>query len=125
MMRVLIVEDDVDALELIQAWSEEQGWDVRTARTGQAAVGIGKGFKPDLLITDYFLDDDVNGLSVIEQLREEDSNLRVVLITGSLADALKESARLLQRVPILTKPFDFQRLDQVIRDSHSLCSPQV
>ncbi len=23
------------------------------------------------------------------------------------------------------KPFDFQRLDQLIRDSHSPCSPQV
>lgn len=112
--RMLIVEDEADALELIQWWTEAQGWDVRTAQRGQAAVEIGKAFKPDILITDYFLQDDVNGIEVIEQLRTGDPNLHCVLVTGLLGHSLKREVHRLQNVPILAKPFDFHRLDELL-----------
>ena len=115
--RMLIVEDEADALELIQWWTEGQGWDVRTAQRGQAAVEIGKAFKPDFLITDYFLQDDVNGVEVIEQLRMSDPNLHCVLVTGLLGSSLKRDVHRLQNVPILAKPFDFHRLEQLISAS--------
>lgn len=112
--RMLIVEDEADALELIQWWTEAQGWDVRTAQRGQAALEIGRTFKPDFLITDYFLQDDVNGIEVIEQLRTSDPKLHCVLITGLLGQSLKREVNRLQNVPILAKPFDFHRLEELI-----------
>jgi DNA-binding response OmpR family regulator len=114
---MLIVEDEADALELIQWWIEGQGWEVRTAQRGQAAVEIGKTFKPDFLITDYFLQDDVNGIEVIEQLRTSDPNLHCVLVTGLLGNSLKRDVHRLQDVPILAKPFDFHRLEELISAS--------
>ncbi len=112
--RVLIVEDEPDALELMQWWTEEQGWEVQIARSGRAAVEMGKSFKPDLLITDYFLQDDVSGLDVIEQLRSQGSDARCVLVTGLMGSALAEDVRRLEGVPILTKPFDFKRLGELL-----------
>jgi two-component system, OmpR family, response regulator len=114
--RVLIVEDEPDALELMQWWTEQRGWDVRTATTGQAAIEIGRVFLPDVLITDYCLQDDVNGVDVIEQLRSAGASMRCVLVTGLLRNALGEDVRRLRGVPILTKPFDFKRLGEVIAD---------
>lgn len=115
--RMLIVEDEADALELIQWWIEAQGWDVRTAQRGQAAVEIGKAFRPDVLITDYSLQDDVNGVDVIEQLRTDDPNLHCILFTGLLGNALKRDVHRLHNVPILAKPFDFSRLEELIATS--------
>lgn len=116
-MRVLVVEDEVDALELIQWWTEDQGWDVRTARSGQAALELGKSFKPEVLITDYLLQDDVNGVDVIEQLRNDDAKVRCVLVTGLLRNTLVDEVRRIGNVPILTKPFDFRRLSELISAS--------
>jgi DNA-binding response OmpR family regulator len=113
-LRVLLVEDELAALELMQWWTEERGWEVRTARSGQVAVEIGKLFKPDVLITDYCLQDDVNGVDVIQQLRSADASVRCVLVTGLLPNALGEDVRRLQGVPVLTKPFTFKRLGELI-----------
>lgn len=115
--RMLIVEDEADALELLQWWIEGQGWEVRTAQRGQLAVEIGKAFKPDVLLTDYFLQDDVNGIEVIEQLRMGDPKLHCVLVTGLLGETLKRDVLRLHSVPILAKPFDFRRLEELISAS--------
>lgn len=112
--RVLIVEDDVDALELLASWTEHQGWEVRTASSGEEALEIGKGFRPHLLIVDYLLRGEANGLDVIEALKREDSQMRYVLVTGLLGNALSEDVRRLHRVPILTKPFDLERLGELL-----------
>jgi DNA-binding response OmpR family regulator len=117
MRRVLIVEDESDALELLQGWTTKLGWVVRTARSGQAAVEIGKSFKPEVLITDYFLQGELNGVDVIEQLRAVDGKMRCVLVTGLLQNALLEGVRRIHGVPILTKPFDFRRLSTLISAS--------
>jgi DNA-binding response OmpR family regulator len=114
---VLIVEDESDALEILQGWTTKLGWVVRTARTGKAAVDIGKSFKPDVLITDYFLQGTLNGVDVIEQLRAADGKVRCVLVTGVLQNALLEGVRRIHGVPILTKPFDFRRLGALISAS--------
>lgn len=112
--RVLIVEDDVEALELIAGWTEHQGWEVRTASSGEEALDVGKSFKPHLLIVDYLLRGEVNGLDVIERLKREAPGLRCVLVTGLLGNALSEDVRRLHGVPILTKPFDFDRLRELL-----------
>jgi DNA-binding response OmpR family regulator len=111
--RVLIVEDEADALELLRDWTEAQGWSVRTARTGHTALEVGRIFKPDIVITDYTLEGDINGLDVIEGLRREGSGRRCVLVTGVLGNALGENVRRLHGVPILTKPFDLERLAEL------------
>jgi DNA-binding response OmpR family regulator len=114
MKRVLIVEDESDALEMLQGWTTKHGWVVRTARSGRDAVEVGKTFQPDVLITDYFLQGELNGVDVIERLRAADAKVRCILVTGLLQSALLEGVRRIHGVPILTKPFDFRRLDELI-----------
>jgi DNA-binding NtrC family response regulator len=108
--RVLVVEDEADALEMLEAWLMTKGWDVRTARTGRAALEVSATFQPELLITDYFLQDDVTGVELIAQLKARGRKMRYVLLTGILQNALLEGAHRLHRIPILTKPVDFGRL---------------
>jgi two-component system OmpR family response regulator len=112
--RVLIVDDEPDAVETLQCWIKNQGWEVRTAQSGQVAIEISRSFKPDVLITDYLLQDDMTGVDVIAQLRTGGMKVRCVLVTAVLQAALLEGAHRLHGVPILTKPFDFQRLAELI-----------
>jgi two-component system, response regulator, stage 0 sporulation protein F len=114
MARILVVEDEPEALELLRYSLEELGHEVLGAKNAQVALAIGRSFQPDVLITDYFLQDQLNGLDVIEQLRKANPKLRVILVTGLIKNALTEEIRRLHDVPVLTKPFDLKRLKELI-----------
>lgn len=115
--RVLVVEDDPDALATIQEWLEALGCDVRVAWTGRAALQIVGAFQPEVLITDYLLEDDVTGVDIIAQLRAGGIELRCVLVTGRLQRALLEGVNRIDGVPILSKPFDLHRLRELIAEA--------
>jgi len=115
--RVLIVEDDTDALDVLRGWLEEQGCTVRSARSGRLALEIGSTFDPEVLITDYSLEGELTGVDVIAELRSRAVKVRCVLVTGVLQNAMLESVNRIDRVPILTKPFDFSRLAELLSAS--------
>jgi CheY-like chemotaxis protein len=115
MRRILIVEDDPDALATLVSWMKSQrGWDIRSAQSGKAALELSRTFKPDVLIADYSLQDEVNGVDVIAQVKADSARVRCVLVTGMLRKALLEGVERIHDVPILSKPVDFRRLGQLI-----------
>ncbi|MEO8181447.1 MAG: response regulator [Deltaproteobacteria bacterium] len=119
MRRILIVEDEPDALELLVEWMQHQrGWEVRSAQTGRSAVELSKTFKPDVVIADYLLQDDITGVDVIAEVQAQRGPVRCVLVTGVLAKALQDAQRI-NGVPILTKPLDFRRLGRLISEPPS------
>jgi len=116
---MLIVEDEPDALELLVSWMQHQrGWEVRSAQSGRGAVELSKTFKPDVVIADYLLQDDVTGVDVIAEVQAQKQAVRCILITGVLGKALHDAQRI-NGVPILTKPLDFRRLGRLITEPPS------
>jgi DNA-binding NtrC family response regulator len=116
MRRILIVEDEPDALEMLVSWMQHQrGWEVRSAQSGRSAVELSKTFKPDVVIADYLLQDDVTGVDVITAIQSQNAPVRCVLVTGVLGKALQDAQRI-NGVPILTKPLDFRRLNRLISE---------
>jgi DNA-binding NtrC family response regulator len=119
MRRVLIVEDEPDALELLVSWIQHQrGWEVCSAQTGKSAIELSKTFKPDVVISDYLLQDEVTGVDVIAEVQSQDARVRCVLVTGVLRKASLDAQRI-SGVPILTKPLDFRRLQRLILEPAS------
>jgi DNA-binding NtrC family response regulator len=119
MRRILIVEDEPDALEMLVSWVQHQrGWEIRSAHSGKSAIELSKTFKPDVVISDYLLQDDVTGVDVIAEVQSHDAPVRCVLVTGVLRKALLDAQRI-SGVPILTKPLDFRRLQRLISEPAS------
>jgi DNA-binding response OmpR family regulator len=115
MKRILIVEDEPDALATLLSWLKNQrGWEVRSAQSGKAALELSRTFKPDVLISDYLLQDEVTGVEVIAQVKAQAVHVICVLVTGVLKKALLHGLDSIAGVPILTKPIDFRRLGQLI-----------
>ncbi|KAB2865166.1 MAG: response regulator transcription factor, partial [Anaerolineae bacterium] len=50
--RILIVEDDLDLAEMLNAYFRVQGYDVSTAAWGEDAVRVSKETAPDLVVLD-------------------------------------------------------------------------
>jgi DNA-binding response OmpR family regulator len=112
--RALLVEDEPEALGILRDWIRGEGWDVRTAHSGEEALNIAKSYRPHLVIADYHLHGDATGVDLIADLRATGRKVRCILVTGALQNALLEGIARIHGVPILTKPFGFQRLRELI-----------
>src|SRR6476659_3623015 len=56
-VRVLVVDDELNLTELLSMALRYEGWDVRTASTGMAAVRAAREFGPDAVALDMMLPD--------------------------------------------------------------------
>jgi PAS domain S-box-containing protein len=81
--RVLIVEDNADALESLRLQMELWGTEVSTARTAEEALDIAGDFRPQIVLCDIGLPD-MDGFRLVEPLREKLKGRPVVFaaVTG-------------------------------------------
>ena len=69
-VRVLVVDDEPNLTELLSMALRYEGWEVRTAASGLAAVRSAKDFGPDAVVLDMMLPD-FDGLEVLRRMRGE------------------------------------------------------
>jgi len=107
-MKVLLVDDDTDLLDLLAFVLVREGYLVVTAADGAEALARWHAEQPDLVVLDVNLPR-VDGFEVCRQIRRE-STTPVILLTGR--DEAADVARG-QRVganDYVTKPFSHQQL---------------
>jgi len=81
--KVLVVDDDVELLQVMQDFFEDDGrFELRTAVTGFDAGVATKEFGPDVILLDIMLPD-VNGLEVCRYLRNTEAHKDTVIIAIS------------------------------------------
>jgi DNA-binding response OmpR family regulator len=80
---VLVAEDDEDILDLVVFDLESEGYEVVTARDGQAAVALAFERHPDLVLLDVAMPG-LDGYEVTRRLRADESTrgTPVVLLTA-------------------------------------------
>ena len=106
--RVLVVEDDEDIAQALQRSLRMEGYEVRAAADGRAALEHGRSFAPDLVILDLGLPG-LDGLEVARSLRAED-DVPILILTAR--DALEARVEGLDAGAddYLVKPFERQEL---------------
>ena len=82
-LRVLVVEDNVDAADTLSLLLQLHGHQVQLARTGSTALEIASAFLPDVVLLDIGLPG-MDGYQVAQRLRErpEFKNVLMCAITG-------------------------------------------
>ncbi|MGD8414460.1 MAG: response regulator [Candidatus Latescibacterota bacterium] len=83
---ILLVDDDFKVLEILEESLHRKGYKVSTAANGRQALQAVQTLNPQLVVLDMMLPD-INGLEVMEQLRESPGNADVpVLILSANGD---------------------------------------
>ncbi|WP_329110865.1 response regulator transcription factor [Micromonospora sp. NBC_01699] len=80
-VRVLVVDDETVLTDLLCMALRYEGWDVRSAETGLAAVRQAKRFQPDAVVLDVMLPD-LDGLEVLRRLRGHAPDMPVLFLTA-------------------------------------------
>jgi CheY-like chemotaxis protein len=82
-LRLLVVDDNADLVDMLAAVLESAGHEVRTALDGASAVSAALSYRPDVVLLDVGLPG-MSGLEVARELRRhpETSDMRLVALTG-------------------------------------------
>jgi two-component system, NtrC family, nitrogen regulation response regulator NtrX len=111
--RILVVDDEAIAREILAAFLEDQGHEVITAGDGADALEKLKLEAPDLLFLDIFMPGS-NGLDVIRQIRALDPIIPVVMITGVEDDQIAVDLLLEGATDFIRKPLRLEYVGRVV-----------
>ncbi len=111
--RLLVVDDDRAILTLIGTIALAEGFDVATTTNGEDAMKQLRQRPAELVLLDLRMPG-VTGLDVLRSIRDVSPKCKVVLMTGfATIDSAVEAVKL-GALDYLTKPFDLQRLRQLL-----------
>ena len=116
--KILIVEDDLDIAEMLNAYFRVQGYEVFTVNWGEDGVRAAQTVLPDLMILDIRLPD-IDGYEVARRVRTDrrTSAIPIIFLTEK-----RERIDRLQGFEVgaddyITKPFDVQELRLRVRNA--------
>lgn len=113
-MRILVVEDEVDLQEAIAEGLRLDGYAVDICGDGATAYELLYVEDYDLVILDLNLPE-LDGLTVLENIREEKPELKVLILSARSTVSDKVWGLDLGANDYLAKPFDFEELEARIR----------
>jgi two-component system OmpR family response regulator len=108
-VRVLVVDDEPTLAELVTMALRYEGWEVRSAGSGMAAVRVAREFRPDVVVLDVMLPD-LSGLDVLHRLRERAPNLPVLFLTAKDAVEDRIAGLTAGGDDYVTKPFSLEEV---------------
>ena len=116
MVKILIVDDEQDIVELLSYNLEKEKFSIVKAYDGEAALGLVRSEKPDLMILDLMLPK-MNGLDVCKAVRRnpEIANLPIIMLTAKGEEIDKIIGLEIGADDYITKPFSIKELIARVR----------
>ncbi|MBI3304283.1 MAG: response regulator [Deltaproteobacteria bacterium] len=110
-LTILLAEDHSSLRDIVGVYLMRQGYHIRTAGTGKAALEILRTEDVDLLLLDLMLPG-LDGFEVLRRLREERGNSSpyVVVVSALTTEEDKKKVRELGSDDYLPKPFHLPHL---------------
>ena len=107
--KVLAIDDDPMAIQLIEAVLKPEGYAVLTATGGEAGLALARQERPALVILDLLMPE-VDGFAVVERLRADPATAAIpIVILTSKAMTRKEKERLNGEINYLARKGEFNR----------------
>ena len=114
--KVLIVEDHADSREILKLQLQALGYEVAMATSGEEALEKVLTEAPNIIIMDLGLPG-MSGIEAAAKLKEntETTKLPVLAYTAWREDQFKAKAKEAEMVAYLTKPAQYQVINEVIQ----------
>ena len=113
-LRVLVVDDEPNIVDVISMALRYQGFDVQSAETGAQAIAAVGSFRPHLMVLDIMLPD-MEGFEVARRLASRRAEVPTVFLTARDATEDKVRGLTMGGDDYVTKPFSLEELVARIR----------
>jgi DNA-binding response OmpR family regulator len=116
--KILVIEDDLAAVEALNASFRGQGYEIFTVNWGRDGVRSALAVHPDLVILDVGLPD-IDGFEVARQLRLErrTQDIPIIFLTENRDRADRLRGLEMGAEDYITKPFDIEELQLRVRNT--------
>ena len=111
MPRVLVVDDEPDAVELLTEFLRAKGYEVIAASDGEEALRKVKEDRPHLILLDVRMPK-LNGMEVLRRVREIDREVGVIMVTAVNEEETGREALKMGAFDYITKPLDLKYLER-------------
>jgi FixJ family two-component response regulator len=111
---VLLVDDDPELLRLLSMRLHAAGFNVKTALSGEQALGFIGVSRPQVVITDLRMEG-LDGMTLFHRIHQLDPDLPVIVLTahGTIPDAVDATRRGV--FGFLTKPYEAPELIALVK----------
>ena len=113
---ILVMEDDLNVAKGLEMVLNEEGYAVDLAATGELAMKAFKEKRFNLLVADLRLPD-IDGMTIIKQVKEKDPEIEVIVITGYGTSAQAVEAMKMGVHDFLPKPFTDEQIKTAVDEA--------
>jgi PAS domain S-box-containing protein len=116
--KVLVVDDELDLLEVAFTYLQHMGYTAFQATDGPSALEIFRR-EPhiDLVITDVIMPGSMNGVELVQQIRQLAPDIKVIYSSGFPADTLSERSGTVVDGLLLHKPYRQSEFNAIVRQT--------
>lgn len=112
--RLLVVDDEPDICEFLVDYFTGKGYESIAAMSGEDALAKTKLFRPHVILLDVRMPGGIDGIEVLKRIREFDTFVGVIVVTGVLDEDIGRQALQLGAVDFITKPIDLEYLENSV-----------
>lgn len=127
-IHILIVDDEPSILKLINNVLKKEGYQCFTASNGKEALQILDNIPMDLVIADIVMPE-MNGIELLEKIKEKKYDTDVILMTGHASDFTYSMAITEGALDFIHKPIDITelilRIKRILRERRLMLERKV
>jgi CheY-like chemotaxis protein len=128
MTTVLLLEDNPDMLKVLGMMLQESGYNVMSGRSAQEGLALLRQSRllPDVIISDMVMPSE-DGMSFLEHVRgtPEMASIPFILMSAYPSAQMQQQAFQLGADAFMSKPFQFEALNNTIRNLGLMTSAKV
>jgi len=113
MIKILILDDEKGLCDQLKKYFGYRGYTVFAVTSGKEALSVIKNESPQILVLDIRMDG-ITGLDVLKKAKEDNPNVKAVMITGLDDEVTKKQAKQIGADEYLTKPFSYDVLEKLV-----------
>ena len=113
-LKILIVDDEPNILEVLQSFFESEGYDVITADCGASAISLLEEPYPQIILLDIRMPD-MDGIQCLRLIKDKAPEIQVVMMSGFATVQMAKKSLTIGAFDYICKPLSFPHLKEVIQ----------
>jgi len=114
--KILVVDDEAGIRSSLKGILEDEGFTVKATETGEQGLNLLKGENFDLILLDIWLPH-MSGIEVLKQIKTNEENTQVVMITGHGTVETAVKATKLGAYDFLEKPLSLEKVVLTVKNA--------
>ena len=113
MGKILVVDDEVEACNVLEEFLSSKGHEVHKALDGPTAIETFRQVQPQIVFLDMIMPG-MGGLDVLKEMKEIDPDVTVIMVTVVTDHEQAKETLQLGAYDYITKPVDLNYLENVM-----------